>query len=131
MTLFRTSKLHRFSRTAQRLGAGLPLVLVFYWVAMTVASHLPIDFRQIAGLDKILHFISFAGLTLLSGRLMRQYQRGVVPLLVVFTAASLYGAADEFSQTLFPLRVCDIHDWFADVCGAATGLVACVLSSRK
>ena len=97
-------------------------VLIFYWLTMTVASHLPIDFSRIYGLDKVLHCAAFAGLTFLAGRICLRSRGTVWSLVAVFLAAGAYATADELSQLFVPLRVCDVHDWMADLCGAAIGV---------
>ena len=98
-------------------------VLLFYWLTMTVASHLPIDFSRVYGLDKVLHCTAFAGLTFLAGRMSLRSAGTGWSLVAVFLAAGVYATADELSQLLVPLRVCDVHDWLADVCGAGMGVI--------
>jgi VanZ family protein len=107
-----------------RLCLKKPLaVLLFYWLTMTVASHLPIDFSRVNGLDKVLHCTAFAGLTFLAGRMSLRSAGTAWSLVAVFLAAGVYATADELSQLLVPLRVCDVHDWLADVCGAGMGVI--------
>ena len=98
-------------------------LLIFYWLTMTVASHLPIDFSRVYGLDKVLHCAAFAGLTFLGGRMSLRSAGTTWSLVAVFLAAGVYATADELSQLLVPLRVCDVHDWLADVCGAGIGVL--------
>lgn len=110
-------------------------VLIFYWLTMTVASHLPVDFSRVYGLDKVLHCAAFAGLTFLGGRMtlrMKLRSAGTTwSLVAVFLAAGAYATADELSQLLVPLRVCDVHDWLADLCGAGIGVIVAGTASFK
>lgn len=91
---------------------------------MTVASHVPIDFSQVPGLDKMLHATAFAGLAFLLGRylLSENYPRWTLAVLMVAVVA--YATCDELSQLWIPLRVCDAGDWLADIVGASIGIVA-------
>ncbi|MFP6677597.1 MAG: VanZ family protein [Pirellulaceae bacterium] len=111
--------------------AGSLSVLLFYCVAMTIASHLPIDFSRPTGMDKVLHFAAFGGLAFLASRLCQRgqwsWRRTAVILLVVVAFASV----DEWSQIWVPLRVCDLRDWLADVSGTCTGLAACLLKRPR
>jgi len=101
-------------------------VILFYWLAMTVASHLPIDFSRPAGLDKVLHFAAFGGLAFLADRCCQRRRWRWQRTAVVFLVVVAYASIDEWSQNWVPLRVCDLRDWLADVSGVCTGLAACL-----
>jgi VanZ family protein len=129
MTLFRLPKVRASLRWDNSSSVHWLAVLIFYWLGMTVASHLPVDFSQVPGLDKVLHCVAFAGLTFLASRFCLRFHHSPWWLAAVFAAACSYATADELSQTLLSMRVCDVNDWLADVSGAGVG-VAVALSVR-
>jgi VanZ family protein len=112
--------------TRGRRGRWLPLALLAgYWLLLFAATHVPPEFPGLPGegLDKVVHFSSFAllaGLTAIAWRSIW----GRLPIWSALTAwlvVVAYAAGDEISQTWFR-RSCDIYDWRADACGAAVGL---------
>ena len=59
--------------------------------------------------------------------------RGRTPRGALFLAvalASLYGATDEFHQSLVPGRDADVVDWVADTLGAAIGAALATAAIR-
>ena len=77
--------------------------------------------RWVAGHDKLLHFLYFAIMAILVWRGFR-FERRFSPWGAAFAAfgvIALYGGLDELSQLLRPYRSAELHDWFADLAGAA------------
>lgn len=118
---------HRVSSSARLIAI---VVLVLYWLALFVSTHIPSGaIPQPKVWDKLLHFAAYGGLTFLlawpvairSGPSLGTY----VYLLVI---AGCYGAVDELGQILVPGRAADIWDWVADMAGAVAGLAAYRLS---
>jgi VanZ family protein len=105
---------------------ALTVLLCVYWVTLFAATHLTHVPAAVEapGSDKTWHFVGYAGLTILLAA-RATIARSLSPGLIVFVAAIviLYGGVDEITQ--IPVgRDADIADWFADVAGAAVGLMA-------
>jgi VanZ family protein len=97
----------------------LYLALIF-WLSSQPAPFLtPPSFRF--G-DKVAHF---AGYAVLGALLCRAFAgSGLSPSAALALAAitsCLYGASDEWHQSLVPHRVADATDWLADTIGATVG----------
>ncbi|MCA9055571.1 MAG: VanZ family protein [Planctomycetaceae bacterium] len=73
--------------------------------------------------DKLIHFVMFAVL----GTLLPEWLPRTVPLTLrratwLFAVMAVYGAVDELLQ--IPVgRSAEWRDWYADLAGAAAGLV--------
>ena len=108
-----------------------PLIIIALWV-LSSQSTLPV--KGVFGLDKLLHFIAFAALSVASGlwfsreSWLRQLPRR--NLLVCMAVASVYGALDEFHQYFVPGRAPGVWDWIADTLGGAAGAAAILLAAR-
>ena len=108
------------------IARAMSLVLAAYWIALAVATHVPLDAEHVrlgAGRDKIIHFAAYCGLTILLFATLRLYR--ISPTSTARRAAiglPIYAALDELLQT--PLgRDGNLPDWLADVAGIAAGLV--------
>jgi VanZ family protein len=85
--------------------------------------------------DKSVHAILYAGFALV---LLRALAAGVWERVSTAAAggavalAAFYGATDELHQLFVPGRTCDVHDWLADLTGAAiaAGCVLLVVRAR-
>lgn len=87
--------------------------------------------RQLSPFDKAIHYSMYGVLAALVTRYVmesRALLRAAV-LSVVFVAA--FGAADEWHQRFIPGRSTEFADWVADVLGAASGVIAVTLYSRR
>lgn len=78
-------------------------------------------------LDKVVHFIMYAGLGWLVARAMTA--RNPRSLALALLAIVVFAALDEWHQQ-FVMRDPNMIDWIADVLGAATGLLAASRVSR-
>jgi len=107
------------------------VALVFYWLALAVATHVPkspeIPLEQ--G-DKLVHCAAFAVLTLLAAVCWRAWRSPLrkLDLLWLFAVIALYAALDEMTQTAFGRRA-DLIDWYADAIGILCGIAGYLLVS--
>jgi VanZ family protein len=101
-------------------------VLVLYWLAILIATHVPLAKSQNPGRswDKQGHLAAFAGLSVLlclaGATLWRPSWRLYAGVFMVVAA---YGAIDELSQRFSPGRFSDFRDWIADMLGAGIGMM--------
>ena len=98
----------------------LPIVLVVYWSAMTIGTHLPPGPKtDDLSLDKPIHFGAFFGLSVLLGGVLWQRRK---PLWIVVPVLLTYAAIDEVSQ--IPVgREADPYDWLCDFAGTVCGVL--------
>jgi VanZ family protein len=103
-------------------------VLVLYWPALFVLTHIPIPYvvQKADVSDKSLHFLAYLILTFLIwsavyGERKVKWRRAA-PWLVLFVIV-VYGILDEWSQIYVAGRSCDVRDFFSDLLGALTGLI--------
>jgi VanZ family protein len=103
-------------------------VLVLYWPALFVLTHIPIPHvvQEADVSDKSLHFLAYLILTFLiwsavSGDRKVKWRRAA-PWLVLFVIV-VYGILDEWLQIYVAGRSCDVRDFFSDLLGALTGLI--------
>ena len=89
--------------------------------------------EMVLGLDKLCHFLGYAGLAFLASiawslwrPVGRPLRRG--HLAIVLLGLTAYGSFDEITQPLVH-RTCELADWLADVAGAAVGLAGFALST--
>ncbi len=97
------------SRRARVWPAALAAVIFL------ASSRSQIAGPDIAGIDKVAHFLVYGLLGTLLGRLGRGRRAAGWALL----AASLYGISDEWHQSFTPGRSVEVADWAADTLGAA------------
>jgi VanZ family protein len=102
-------------------------LLVLYWIALVVLTHIPIPklVYQAEVSDKWLHFLAYINLVFLLWFTI--YPDSRVNWLrcgawLVLLAAVTYGGLDELSQPYFE-RSCDIEDFTANTAGIMAGLV--------
>lgn len=101
------------------------IALAGYWLALLVATHLPVAGATLRGgvSDKFAHVAAFAVLAavfattwqLTAGRLTFSH------LCWVWVVVVLYGALDEWTQDMVG-RQASFADWLANASGAALGL---------
>lgn len=73
----------------------------------------------IAHLDKVAHFLLYAGQGWFVTRALRT--RRPLTLLMALIGVAIFGALDEWHQQYFT-RDPDVLDWIADVIGASAGI---------
>ncbi len=74
-------------------------------------------------LDKLAHFLMYAGLGFLVYRALRKSGRPRLrSVVVLFIGGLAFAAVDELHQELVPTRVPSLGDWLADATGLAAGL---------
>jgi VanZ family protein len=100
-------------------------MLVLYWAALAVATHLPaVVVPRTRLTDKSIHFFAFFGLSVLLGAAWASRRPwGLQAALSVVTTIAVYAALDELTQGLIPGRYPDLRDWYYDVGGAVAGVV--------
>jgi VanZ family protein len=100
-------------------------LLAVYWLLLMIGTHVPsAAIGSPLIWDKLVHWAAYTGLGVLlmvvvqsrCGLNLRRYA-------VVFLIAGGYGAIDELAQLPIPGRNADLHDWFADLLGVASGLI--------
>ena len=114
------------------LAAILLGLSLTYWLAIFIATHLPLGPAlpgSPRGLDKLVHGAAFAGLAIVLSATGAIWLRSSGRLYAaVFGVAAVYGAFDELTQMLVPRRTADFRDWAADLFGAALGIAVFAVS---
>ncbi len=106
------------------LGRCLLALLLLYWTALFVGTHIPnlAAPGAVSVNDKTLHFLGYAGLTFLAAAFaFRQNRASRRRLLLLLAAVAAYGVLDELLQIPIPGRRGEFGDWVADVLGALAG----------
>src|SRR5689334_721812 len=111
-------------RRPRKLIGVLALVAAAYWLAMFVATHVPIRTTPVGNphsLDKLEHLTAFAVLAVLLNSLVaaigfRSWNHSAA--IVCFIA--VYAMVDESTQV--SPRQPEILDWLADITGAVLGI---------
>jgi VanZ family protein len=113
------------NRRNNRLKTWALALLVVYWLALILGTHVPQAPHVLLPKDvsdKLLHLTAYCGLALLiclnwSLRRPLNWRHGVIVLALL----ACFGALDEVTQ--IPVgRDCDLADWYADVIGATAGV---------
>jgi len=104
-----------------RFLAAVPWLLGSYVALMFMATHMPAAHipKSLPGSDKHWHFLAYFGLGVMLAVWGRSRPSNW-PWVCLGIAAA-YGIADELLQIPFG-RTADLHDWFADLAGAASGV---------
>jgi VanZ family protein len=85
-------------------------------------------------LRKLGHLTEYAILATLLWRALRDLvrSRSFYPLaLIALIACAIFATTDEFHQSFIPSRTASPNDVMIDICGAATGLVICMLFAAR
>ncbi len=104
---------------ARRGSLLLMLAAIFYLSHQPSVDIIPPLFPM---QDKVLHAIEFF-LLFLSLLLNKDICRGFHPMLMLFSAGSLWALFDEIHQSYVPGRDCSAGDFLADI----AGMVICLL----
>ena len=100
------------------------ILLGVYWLAIFIATHLPVQALPSIGSDKLYHVVAFGGLGLLLSWVTSAFIRDArTHALVVLSVALLYAMFDEWSQQFVAGRHPDSMDVLADASGALLGLI--------
>lgn len=79
-------------------------------------------------LDRVAHFVLYAGFGLTLGRaLWLRQSRRLLAFTLGWAGALAFAAADEVHQAWIPSRVPSLGDWTADAAGITVGLLAYVV----
>jgi VanZ family protein len=110
-----------------RARSILGVVLGLYWIALFVATHVPVP--QMSNLppnsDKGMHFAAYAGLAfLLMMRISASRSLTWKHYAFALVVTSSYGVIDELIQKALVYRSCDLYDMMADWTGSVMGLAA-------
>ncbi len=104
--------------------------LIFF---MSAQSSFPIKPPLIPHIDKICHWIEFAGLGFLLVRAFANTQHPKVrqnALLLALIITILFGMSDEIHQLFVPCRQADMFDLIADTFGAVFGILGFLFFDR-
>jgi VanZ family protein len=101
-------------------------LLVCYWIALFVATHVPMpgSMHHVPHGDKLAHFAAYAGLAFLFAFALQGKNVSLVGYACVLGVVAAYGLVDEGIQWLIPSRSASIKDWIADVAGGVAGISA-------
>jgi VanZ family protein len=119
-------------RRPWKVVAGLALLAACYWLAMFVATHLPIRTTPVGdpySLDKVEHLTAFAALAALLNVVaaavgFRSWKVSVAIVCLI----GLYALVDESTQV--SPRSPEGLDWLADIFGAVLGTGMYLLVAR-
>ena len=122
------------STTKNSTSAKWFIIAIAYCLFLMAATHIPQERMPeslgLFGIDKILHIVAYAILTVL---FMRAVGTGRLLLYYIVTVAVILGIAaiDEYTQR-YVSRTCSVYDWLADVVGISLALF-CIkyLKGRK
>ena len=93
---------------------------------MSSRPTVPVDLSM--GLDKVAHFGAYfvLGLLLAHGATRFSY-----PAVVAIVLGALYGASDEWHQSMVPGRAAEAGDWVADTLGTIAGVALFIYLRRR
>ena len=122
------------STTKNSTSVKWRIIAIVYFFFLVAATHTPQkrmpESLDLFGLDKILHVVAYAILTVL---FMRAAGTGRPLLYRVVSVVVILGIAgiDEYTQT-YVGRTCSVHDWLADIAGISLALFCLMcLKGRK
>ncbi len=119
-----SATLHRSVRIAIFYVPFLILCGIIFWFSSQSNPPIP-DAWKFPNSDKILHGIAFAavGAAAALGSMVRKSSINLEVFLEAWILTAIYGFLDEVHQRYTPSRSSDITDWFADITGAALGIM--------
>ena len=107
------------STTKNSTSVKWRIIAIIYCFFLMAATHIPQEQMpeklDLFGIDKILHVVAYAMLTVL---FMRAAGTGRPLLYYIVTVVVILGIAgiDEYTQR-YVNRTCSVYDWLADVVG--------------
>lgn len=116
--------LHRSVWTAIYYVPFFILCGVIFWFSSMSDPPVPEVFR-FPNSDKFFHALAFAavGASAALGSAVRKRFFGISTFLEAWILTGFYGFIDEIHQRFTPSRSSDVADWFADIIGAALGIM--------
>ncbi len=114
----------------------LPIVLIFYWVAIFFATHIPVpDWTRKMGVsDKIMHFAAYLVLMLLlwlSVNFEKKADWKKIQTWLLMGIAAFYAVLDEVTQYFIEGRSADLHDVIANLLGVGTAMIAVTILTGR
>jgi len=109
------------SQVARFFKYHLPVIL--YAALILVVSSVPnlkTPLVRVPGGDKVVHFLEYGILALLTFRSVRHWKAGMTlkqTALSAMVLVAIFPAIDEFLQSFIPGRSPEIYDLVADICG--------------
>ena len=103
--------------------SGVVALLVIYWAALFVGTHVPAPMTGMQSNDKLLHLVAYSGLAFLVVWVIAGTRPRLHSVIASVGLVVAYGAVDELLQLMIPGRHGDLWDWLADVAGAGLGLL--------
>ncbi len=116
-------QIHEIIREICKVLKQLALFLiVLYLTALLVGTHMPPgNLTSPGNLDKLLHFVAYAGLSFLVGVWLSAMERwNWRTILLAFLGLAVLAGLDELTQP-WAGRIADWYDWHADLLGLMTG----------
>ncbi|HAV14358.1 MAG TPA: hypothetical protein DCX06_12830 [Opitutae bacterium] len=102
-----------------------PVLLALAIYAASSASRLATpDLGFTVSYDKVAHFFVFGLVATSILRIPKLVNKGFRGALIAAIITSIYGACDEFRQSLTPGRSVEFADWVFDTLGAVVAVVA-------
>lgn len=99
------------------LGPKMPLAFALYVLVVIVASLIPTGGLSLWHIDKIGHFLAYAGMAILA---FLTFRSGIARTLALLFAVAL-GAALEWGQSFIPGRDMSLIDEIANTLGVLCG----------
>lgn len=87
---------------------------------------IPVDLSS--GIDKVGHFAAYLVLGILLAHGTRRFS---YPAVVAIVLGMLYGASDEWHQSMVPGRTAEFGDWIADALGSIAGVALYIYFRRR
>jgi len=109
------------------------LLMIFIFIQSSI-SNIKIPDFDFNLFDKIIHFLIYGILAFLMARSFRIIKnKKLNDCYIMFSTVIciLYGASDEFHQSLVQGRFASIYDWLADVIGVIFGVTIYFLIIKK
>lgn len=109
------------------------IIVMVYCFFLIAATHIPQERMpeklDLFGIDKILHIVAYAILTVLS---MRAVGTGRPLLYYIVSVVVILGIAgiDEYTQR-YVSRTCSVYDWLADATGISLALFCLTCLKRR
>jgi VanZ family protein len=113
------------------LAATIAYIALIFFVSSRPYLHAPgpeFDLK-----DKLAHALEYGVLTFLLWRALAPAlaRDRLTAALALVAMVAVLASADELFQGTIPGRLTDLHDWFADLTGAAVAATACLVHASR